>query len=266
MAQLPPKVPPHMTQNWPSFPHHHHHHTLFPPPLPPPNPQSSWMDQFLDCSPNHRHRRSISDSITTFLGEERKQHEKKDDRGHHDFDGLNEEQLMSMFSDNVVTLGDTSSVVSDPNSDNGDCETGSSQKDVEMYMSSNGTGELGGASGGGSGDTITDPKRVKRILANRQSAQRSRVKKLQYISELEQSVTLLQTEVSALSPRVAFLDHQRLILSMDNSTLKQKIAALAQDSLFKDAHEDALKKEIERLRQVYQHQQKSNKNASQRES
>ena len=35
----------------------------------------------------------------------------------------------------------------------------------------------------------------RRILANRQSAQRSRVRKLQYISELERSVTLLQVRV-----------------------------------------------------------------------
>ncbi|XP_021279858.1 basic leucine zipper 61-like, partial [Herrania umbratica] len=93
-----------------------------------------------------------------------------------------------------------------------------------------------------------------RILANRQSAQRSRVRKLQYISELERSVTSLQAEVSVLSPRVAFLDHQRLLLNVDNSALKQRIAALAQDKIFKDAHQEALKREIERLRQVY-HQQ-----------
>ncbi|RZR94044.1 hypothetical protein BHM03_00022660 [Ensete ventricosum] len=102
-----------------------------------------------------------------------------------------------------------------------------------------------------------------RILANRQSAQRSRVRKLQYISELERSVTSLQarrylrTEVSALSPRVAFLDHQRSVLTMGNSHLKQRIAALAQDKIFKDA----LKKEIERLRQVY-HQQNLDKMAA----
>lgn len=107
---------------------------------------------------------------------------------------------------------------------------------------------------GSSNDRITDPKRVKRILANRQSAQRSRVRKLQYISELERSVTSLQAEVSVLSPRVAFLDHQRLLLNVDNSALKQRIAALAQDKIFKDAHQEALKREIERLRQVY-HQQ-----------
>ncbi|CAN8254297.1 unnamed protein product [Cochlearia groenlandica] len=109
-------------------------------------------------------------------------------------------------------------------------------------------------SGDSSGNRIHDPKRVKRILANRQSAQRSRVRKLQYISELERSVTSLQTEVSVLSPRVAFLDHQRLLLNVDNSAIKQRIAALAQDKIFKDAHQEALKREIERLRQVY-HQQ-----------
>lgn len=46
----------------------------------------------------------------------------------------------------------------------------------------------------------------------------------------------MKTEVSALSPRVAFLDHQRLILNVDNSALKQRIAALAQDKIFKDGN------------------------------
>ncbi|XP_042028389.1 basic leucine zipper 61-like [Salvia splendens] len=81
-----------------------------------------------------------------------------------------------------------------------------------------------------------DPKRIKRIMANRQSAQRSRVRKLQYISELERSVTTLQTEVSALSPTVAFLDHQRLLLNVDNSAIKQRLATLAQDKIFKDGN------------------------------
>jgi hypothetical protein len=44
----------------------------------------------------------------------------------------------------------------------------------------------------------------------------------------------LQNEVSVLSPRVAFLDQQRTILTVGNSHLKQRIAALAQDKIFKD--------------------------------
>ncbi|KAF3794430.1 Basic leucine zipper 61 [Nymphaea thermarum] len=125
------------------------------------------------------------------------------------------------------------------------------------------------------GDPNIDPKRVKRILANRQSAQRSRVRKLHYIAELEKSVNALQacssfldlfftgfscenpilvaeTEVSTLSPQVAYLDHQRLLLNVDNGALKQRIAALAQDKIFKDAHSEALKKEVQRLRHLYQ--------------
>ncbi|XP_023513062.1 basic leucine zipper 6-like isoform X1 [Cucurbita pepo subsp. pepo] len=109
-------------------------------------------------------------------------------------------------------------------------------------------------------DGITDSKRVKRILANRQSARRSRVRKLQYITELEQSISTLQAEVSMLSPQVAFLDQQRLLLNVDNSALKQRIASLSQDNIFKDgcaAHEEALKREIERLGQLYHRQQKN---------
>ena len=43
-----------------------------------------------------------------------------------------------------------------------------------------------------------------------------------------------KAEVSALTPRVAFLDRQRVYLSVNNGDLKQRIAALNQDKLFKD--------------------------------
>lgn len=107
-------------------------------------------------------------------------------------------------------------------------------------------------------DAALDPKRAKRVLANRQSAQRSRVRKLQYIAELERTVNALQEEVSALSPQVTYLDRHRVILSVDNSTMKQRIAALAQEKLFKDAQNDALKSEVQILRQMYQQQQQQN--------
>ncbi|KAH7302413.1 hypothetical protein KP509_23G071200 [Ceratopteris richardii] len=104
-------------------------------------------------------------------------------------------------------------------------------------------------------DGTLDPKRAKRILANRQSAQRSRVRKLQYIAELERTVNVLQEEVSVLSPQVTYLDRHRILLNVDNSAMKQRIAALAQEKLFKDAHNEALKSELHRLRQLYQQQQ-----------
>ncbi|MCO5564977.1 hypothetical protein L7F22_018647 [Adiantum nelumboides] len=107
-----------------------------------------------------------------------------------------------------------------------------------------------------SADATLDPKRAKRILANRQSAQRTRVRKLQYITELERTVNVLQEEVSALSPQVAYLDRHRIILNVDNSAMNQRIAALGQEKLFKDAHNEALKAEVHRLRHLYQQQQK----------
>lgn len=197
------------------------------------------------------------------------------------FDRLDDEQLSSMFSDDIpATLPSSSNPSTDPstpsdqNSDNNEKPTITDHHNHNHnhHQPKNEPGEVDSdsqpetqaakSSGQFLGDAvIVDPKRVKRILANRQSAQRSRVRKLQYISELERSVTSLQTEVSALSPRVAFLDHQRLILNVDNSALKQRIAALAQDKIFKDAHQEALKKEIERLRNVY-HEQNLNKTTS----
>ncbi|MBA0848281.1 hypothetical protein Goshw_000003 [Gossypium schwendimanii] len=287
MAQLPPKIP-NMTQNWPSFPHQRlptmanfisttantatmnasHHH------------QPSWVDEFLDFSSARRgaHRRSISDSIA-FL-EQPLVEECRDSNTNHNnnamitetnvFDRLDDEQLMSMFSDDVaVTMAAAPTLSSsNPSTPTSDQNSNNDEKPVpslDLQQPKNEPGEVESSCkpetqaaqppSTSNGDPIVDPKRVKRILANRQSAQRSRVRKLQYISELERSVTTLQTEVSALSPRVAFLDHQRLILNVDNSALKQRIAALAQDKIFKDAHQEALKKEIERLRQVYQQQQ-----------
>ncbi|XP_022735038.1 basic leucine zipper 34-like [Durio zibethinus] len=279
MAQLPPKIP-NMTQNWPSFPHQT---------MPTKanfistataivndsnnrNHQPSWVDEFLEFSSARRgaRRRSISDSIA-FLEQPLEEECGDESRAMmtetNVFDRLDDEQLMSMFSDDVVVTVPAPTVPSsNPSTPTSDQNSNNDEKPVpslDLQQPKTEPGEVESSCElpepqpptTSNGDPIIDPKRVKRILANRQSAQKSRVRKLQYVSELERSVTTLQTEVSALSPRVAFLDHQRLILNVDNSALKQRIAALAQDKIFKDAHQEALKKEIERLRQVYQQQQ-----------
>ncbi|MCD7459234.1 hypothetical protein HAX54_040363 [Datura stramonium] len=280
MAHLPPRVP-NMTQNWPDFSLHQKietttttttvsHH----------NP--SWVDEFLDFSSAKRgsHRRSISDSIAfleaPMVEECRIRLSSSGSRTTGaEFERFDDEQLMSMFNDDVnannsVDRNSNPSSPSDHNSINHEekkmnestdehreqqqlktepeevessCKSDNEQTATDQHVNADNSSEK-----------IVDPKRIKRILANRQSAQRSRVRKLQYISELERSVTTLQAEVSVLSPRVAFLDHQRLVLNVDNSVLKQRIAALAQDKIFKDAHQEALKREIERLREIYYQQ------------
>ncbi|CAH8355334.1 unnamed protein product [Eruca vesicaria subsp. sativa] len=287
MAQLPPKIPTMTTTtpHWPDFSSQKLPSIAATAAATAGQQNPSWMDEFLDFSSTRRgtHRRSISDSIA-FL------ETPSSGVGSHHFDRFDDEQFMSMFNDDVHqnhnnagptrSSSNTSTPSSDddinkepPPSDHNHMDTTPVSNNVGGNINNNETDEVQSQcktepqdgpsenqdSGGSSGNRIHDPKRVKRILANRQSAQRSRVRKLQYISELERSVTSLQTEVSVLSPRVAFLDHQRLLLNVDNSAIKQRIAALAQDKIFKDgnftiSHQEALKREIERLRQVY-HQQ-----------
>ncbi|XP_047940294.1 basic leucine zipper 61-like [Salvia hispanica] len=260
MAQLPPKIPT-ITPNWADFSHqkmeglsiNHHHHNN--------NNNPMWIDEFLDFSSARRgsHRRSMSDSIA-FLeaptAEECLRANSSAVGKDGGFEGLDDDQLMSMFNDDVAAPGASNpSSPSDHNSINDDGPGGpSSAVHPKSEPQENDDGPYASAGTDNSGERINDPKRIKRILANRQSAQRSRVRKLHYISELERSVSSLQAEVSVLSPRVAYLDHQRLVLNVDNSVLKQRIAALAQDKVFKDAHQEALKREIERLRQIYYEQ------------
>ncbi|KAJ1278747.1 hypothetical protein BS78_04G102400 [Paspalum vaginatum] len=222
MAQLPPRAPSAATQD---------HWTA--------------AGEFLGFAAARRgaHRRSASDSAA-FLDAVPMDDVIGGGAGSDDFDRLDDEQLMSMFSD-----------VDAPAVSDGAGDRAGDAQLMDVGDAEDGTAGSSPAGARAAADGVADPKRVKRILANRQSAQRSRVRKLQYISELERSVTSLQMEVSALSPRVAFLDHQRSLLTVGNGHLKQRIAALAQDKIFKDAHQEALKKEIERLRQLFQQQQ-----------
>ncbi|XP_030459340.1 uncharacterized protein At4g06598 [Syzygium oleosum] len=96
----------------------------------------------------------------------------------------------------------------------------------------------------------TDTKRAKQ-----QFAQRSRVRKLQYIAELERNVQALQAEGSEASAELEFLNQQNLILSMENKTLKQRLESLAQEQMIKYLEHEVLEREIGRLRALYQQQQ-----------
>lgn len=96
----------------------------------------------------------------------------------------------------------------------------------------------------------TDTKRAKQ-----QFAQRSRVRKLQYIAELERNVQVLQAEGSEVSAELEFINQQNLILSLENKALKQRLESLAQEQLIKYMEQEVLEREIGRLRSLYQQNQ-----------
>ncbi|PIN02713.1 hypothetical protein CDL12_24771 [Handroanthus impetiginosus] len=91
--------------------------------------------------------------------------------------------------------------------------------------------------------------------AKQQFAQRSRVRKLQYIAELERNVQALQAEGSEVSAELEFLNQQNIILSMENKALKQRLESLAQEQLIKYLEHEVLEREVGRLRNLYKQQQ-----------
>ncbi|CAA2970016.1 Hypothetical predicted protein [Olea europaea subsp. europaea] len=82
---------------------------------------------------------------------------------------------------------------------------------------------IGGALASASG-TNTETK-----LMKRHPGQRSRVRKLQYIAELERTIDILQNLESDLAVRVTSLYERRLALSMENNTLKQQVVRLQKE-------------------------------------
>ncbi|KAL9402868.1 hypothetical protein Peur_006717 [Populus x canadensis] len=96
---------------------------------------------------------------------------------------------------------------------------------------------------GSAGELNSETNPVKR-----HSGQRSRVRKLQYIAELERTVNVLQTLESELAVKVASMLQKRATLSLENNTLKQQEARIRQEKLIAEAQHMALKKEAERMK------------------
>ncbi|PIM99038.1 hypothetical protein CDL12_28473 [Handroanthus impetiginosus] len=95
---------------------------------------------------------------------------------------------------------------------------------------------------------LSDPKRAKRILANRQSAARSKERKMRYIAELEHKVQTLQTEATTLSAQLTMLQRDSAGLTSQNTELKFRLQAMEQQAQLRDALNEALTTEVQRLK------------------
>ncbi|KAJ4704375.1 Basic-leucine zipper transcription factor family protein [Melia azedarach] len=101
-----------------------------------------------------------------------------------------------------------------------------------------------------------DPKRVKRLLANRASAQRSRLRRLEYIDKLKKEIDIEEARLSALSPQISHYETQYKLLKMKNYEMKEKVEALENAKAAKEAEFQALMEERVALALSYQMQQK----------
>ncbi|CAH8354407.1 unnamed protein product [Eruca vesicaria subsp. sativa] len=95
---------------------------------------------------------------------------------------------------------------------------------------------------------LIDPKRAKRIWANRQSAARSKERKMRYIAELERKVQTLQTEATSLSAQLTLLQRDTNGLSVENNELKLRVQSMEQQVHLQDALNEALKEEVQHLK------------------
>eukprot|EP00249_Psilotum_nudum_P005373 c18816_g1_i2 orf=205-2328(+) len=95
---------------------------------------------------------------------------------------------------------------------------------------------------------LLDPKRAKRILANRQSAARSKERKMRYISELERKLHTLQSEATTLSAQLMLLQRDSTGLSSQNNELKLRLQAMEQQAQLHEALNGALQEEVQKLK------------------
>ncbi|KAF3574737.1 hypothetical protein F2Q69_00058269 [Brassica cretica] len=95
---------------------------------------------------------------------------------------------------------------------------------------------------------LIDPKRAKRIWANRQSAARSKERKMRYIAELERKVQTLQTEATSLSAQLTLLQRDTNGLSVENNELKLRVQSMEQQVHLQDTLNEALKEEVQHLK------------------
>ncbi|XP_047983144.1 probable transcription factor PosF21 [Salvia hispanica] len=95
---------------------------------------------------------------------------------------------------------------------------------------------------------LTDPKRAKRIWANRQSAARSKERKMRYISELQSKVQSLQTDKASLSMQFALMQENTNCVASENIELKLQLQSFERQGQLQDALNEAMRDEIRHLK------------------
>ncbi|KAM1110680.1 hypothetical protein ACFX2I_009910 [Malus domestica] len=93
----------------------------------------------------------------------------------------------------------------------------------------------------------SDPKKLLRILANRESARRAYMRKLEYEAKLHQDAKEAEEKVARLSSQVAFYERKQGLLQMENIQIKERIKYLENYIAHKDGETLELSVERERL-------------------
>ncbi|KAJ4971543.1 hypothetical protein NE237_004642 [Protea cynaroides] len=106
-------------------------------------------------------------------------------------------------------------------------------------------------------DPSMDPKNL-RIFSSRLAALKSRVRKSEYIAQLEQQVDSLKAVVPVMAHQVSYYDCKRIELCNENEAMRKRIDDLCGEQKLKTAETKWLKQEKHRLSDILtmQHQLK----------
>ncbi|GAB2271920.1 hypothetical protein Dimus_006748 [Dionaea muscipula] len=216
--------------------------------------QPPWLEELLNepetpVAAKRGHSRSSSDPPFTYL--EANEEEEEEELLAPSWGGF--PRSSSCFKDLVggqanSSQQDTNVVAA--NKVHSQAQSASSDHDAEAGGSSSGS-LTNYPSAAPASTSKTESKRAKQ-----HNGRRSRVRKLQYIADLERNVQALQAQGSQVSAEMQFLDQQNLILSMENRALKQRLESLSQVQLIKSMEQELLERELARLQYyLYHHHQ-----------
>ncbi|CAH9073288.1 unnamed protein product [Cuscuta europaea] len=104
-----------------------------------------------------------------------------------------------------------------------------------------------------------DSAKIRKIIANRLSAQRCRNKKVQHLREMEKKVNDLQVIVSLLYPEIEHYKEKQNVLMVQNSLLHQSLNSFTRKSELLKVEIEAMQVEAYRLRELYEAQKKQEK-------
>ncbi|KAG8372636.1 hypothetical protein BUALT_Bualt12G0087300 [Buddleja alternifolia] len=99
-------------------------------------------------------------------------------------------------------------------------------------------------------DPNMDKKKLRRTISNRLSAQRSRMKKSQYIDNMEKRVNDLQELISFLTPQVESYKEKQKLLMLENNALQKLVEIRSNESKLHELELEKKKNELYMLKEV----------------
>ncbi|KAK2982716.1 hypothetical protein RJ640_025132 [Escallonia rubra] len=95
-----------------------------------------------------------------------------------------------------------------------------------------------------------EPKKLRRLISNRLSAQRSRMKKTQHMYDMEKKLGDLQAMIAVMGPQISTHISLQAKLRTENGLISQKLDTLAKKSYKNDVEIEVKKAEMKRLKEL----------------